>query len=116
MNDTISANLVEADGFRPSVQVFDESRPRAAFYLDLNEAVALADRLRELATGTDLATPTSIAEDLIVRPVEGGELIELWAYPKLRSVEAIFHVGLDEAIELAHLLYKLGGGTLQAVN
>ncbi len=101
----------------PWVEVSADLSP-GAFYIDLDEAVVLADRLRELAAGrcseADQATPIAVSPTLTVRLIDGDRsLVELLADPDSPSARTVFNVGFDEARQLADRLYELAGGHAQ---
>ncbi|MGO9030354.1 hypothetical protein [Mycobacterium sp.] len=115
-----NARLIEAgpmDLGGPWVEVSADLSP-GAFYIDLDEAVVLADRLRELAAGrcseADQATPIAVSPTLTVRLIDGDRsLVELLADPDSPSARTVFNVGFDEARQLADRLYELAGGHAQ---
>jgi hypothetical protein len=109
----VNARLIDIDPIEldPFVEVAPELS-QAAFYLRLDDAAVLADRLRELATGrcceADQTIPIGVSGQLTVRLVDNDPpLIELLAYPDAPSVS--FNVGFDQATQLADRLYELVG-------
>ena len=100
-------------GLGPWIEVWADSRS-CGFLIDLDEAVVLADRLRELTAGRcsegDQGIPVAGSEDLTVRLIDGDRpLVELLAYQDMPSVRAALNVGFDEARQLADRLYELAG-------
>lgn len=113
----VTATLIELapmDFSGPFVQVADDLN-QAALCVNVDEALVLADSLRELAaepySEADQVPPIAVTSDVTAWLIDGDRPpIELLAYPDMPSVRAALNMGVDEARQLADRLYELADG------